>query len=177
MVPFICVGGAILVVAILMFILYSIGIMKKLTNQRDNQQLKTYEEKSFSEVWLFFTVVIIFYFSLVSGENMFFANIYSFAHCSYLKISSSAATYLNSTFWAGFGIGRFLGIFFSKFLTATQYIIIDVIGILISTILLDLFTESNLILWGSVFCYGLFVASLYSCQSSEFKKNSKSTLN
>ena len=101
---------------------------------------------------------------------MFFANIYSFAHCSYLKISSSAATYLNSTFWAGFGIGRFLGIFLSKFLTATQYIIVDVIGILISTILLDVFTESNLILWGSVFCYGLFVASLYSCQSSEFKK-------
>ena len=61
-------------------------------------------------VWLFFTFTIIFYFSLVSGENMFYANIFSFAHCSYLAVSAVEATLLNSIFWAGFGIGRFLGL-------------------------------------------------------------------
>ena len=85
--------------------------------------IESHMEHDLSTVWLYFVFTIIFYFSLVSGENMFYANIFSFAHCSDLAISAVEATLLNSFFWAGFGLGRFLGISLSRIWTPKQYII------------------------------------------------------
>ena len=74
LVPFFAVGCAILFVSVAMFILYLRGIMKNLSLSEKSQD-GNYEEKSLSEVWIFFVVVIVFYFSLTSGENMFFGRV------------------------------------------------------------------------------------------------------
>ena len=44
-----------------------------------------------------------------------------------------------------------------------NYILIDMIGLLIATTILDTLTTIPIILWSATFFYGLFVASLYSC--------------
>ena len=73
-------------------------------------------EHDLSTVWSFFVFTIIFYFSLVSGENMFYANIFSFAHCSDLAISAVRATLLNS------GLSNFAKINCQKFVKSLSKI-------------------------------------------------------
>ena len=77
-------------------------------------------------------------------------------------MSSKDASLLNSLFWGGFGIGRGSGIFISQCLNPIPYIIIDCVGITISTVLLGFF-DDDIVLWVCTFFYGLFIATFYSC--------------
>ena len=77
-------------------------------------------------------------------------------------MSKTDASLLNSLFWAGFGIGRGSGIFISRFISPTLYIILDCVGITVTATLLSVL-EDEMTLWICTFFYGLSIASYYSC--------------
>ena len=80
----------------------------------------------------------MFYFAIVGGESTYYTNIFSYAIC-HAQMNPSKSAVLNSLFWAGFGSGRASGIFLTKYIQPTYYIMIDSVGVLVASILLVIF--------------------------------------
>jgi len=131
--------------------------------KEDNQEsADERREDSFSDLWQYFIPVILFYFCIVSGENVYQSNIFSYAACK-VGWESGKASILNSIFWAGFGIGRGSGIFFSRLVRPSTYIIIDLLICAATAAFLSIFPANEIMLWIGSFTYGLGIATLYSC--------------
>ncbi|CBY15514.1 unnamed protein product [Oikopleura dioica] len=159
--PFLISSAFIASVFILMIWLYFVDITEKI--KEDNQEsADEREEDSFRDLWQYFIPVILFYFCIVSGENVYQSNIFSYAACK-VGWESGKASILNSIFWAGFGIGRGSGIFFSRFLRPSTYIIIDLIFCAATATFLSIYPTNEIMLWIGSFTYGLGIATLYSC--------------
>jgi fucose permease len=131
--PFLISSAFIGAVFILMIWLYFVNITEKI--KEDNQEsADEREEDSLGDLWQYFIPVILFYFCIVSGENVYQSNIFSvsfditrqflnrlqYAACK-VGWENGKASILNSIFWAGFGIGRGSGIFF-RYLHTVQIV-------------------------------------------------------
>ena len=88
----------------------------------------------------------MFYFAIVGGESTYYTNIFSYAICA-AGMDASKSAVLNSLFWAGFGSGRASGIFLTKYIKPTYYIMIDSVGVLVASVLLVIFDQNEDVLW------------------------------
>ncbi len=106
-------------------------------------------------------VLIVFLFMLYVGLELGFGNwIYTYALTLKLGTTVTAA-YLTSLFWGSFTLGRLLGIWVSTRLRAHTTILVDLIGCMVSTIIIMLWKESSLALWIGTFGLGLSMASIF----------------
>ena len=92
-------------------------------------------EDSGRTLFLYFIPLSMFYFAIVGGESTYYTNIFSYAIC-HAGMDASKSAVLNSLFWAGFGSGRASGIFLTKYIRPSYYIMIDSVGVLVASVLL-----------------------------------------
>ena len=110
---------------------------------------------------MFILALITLFIALyVGSESAFGAYIHTYA-ILHLNFEKDIAAYLNSAFWAAFAVGRICGIPLSLKLTPLQMITSDLIGSIISLVMIFIWNRSAMILWiGSIFL-GFTSASIY----------------
>lgn len=100
-------------------------------------------------------------FLLYVGLELGFGNwIYTYALTLGLGTTVTAA-YLNSAFWGSFTFGRLVGVWVSTRMRPVMIILMDLIGCVISTVIIMLWKESSLALWVGTFGLGLSMASIF----------------
>ena len=71
-------------------------------------------------------------------------------------------TIINSLFWVGFGLGRLGGVVFLRYISPRDVIIIDLVGTIVSMIVVSIVGESVAeVAWTVTFVYGFFQATIY----------------
>jgi FHS family Na+ dependent glucose MFS transporter 1 len=106
-------------------------------------------------------VLTLILFFLYVGLELGFGNwIYTYALTLGLGTTVTAA-YLTSAFWGSFTFGRLLGIWVSTRMRPLPIIIMDLIGCVLSTIVIMIWKESSLALWIGTFGLGLSMASIF----------------
>lgn len=100
-------------------------------------------------------------FFLYVGLELGFGNwIYTYALTLGLGTTITAA-YLTSAFWGSFTFGRLLGVWVSTRMRPQRIIIMDLIGCVVSTLIIMLWKESSLALWIGTFGLGISMASIF----------------
>lgn len=113
---------------------------------------------SFPVVAVVLTLILFF---LYVGLELGFGNwVYTYALTLGLGTTVTAA-YLTSAFWGSFTFGRLLAVWISTRIPPLTIIISDLIGCVISTIVIILWKESSLALWIGTFGLGLSMASIF----------------
>ena len=103
-------------------------------------------------------LLIVFFLFFSSAEITFSNWIYTHGlKTGFTNVESAA--YLSSTFWGTFMLGRFLGIVFSRHLSNHLIIWVDLVGGIISLVIMLIFPHSAAVLWIFSGFYGLFVAT------------------
>jgi len=110
--------------------------------------------------------LLFFFFMIYVGMEVAFGlYIYTFAINYSTAWTKDLATTLNTVFWGTFAAGRFGCIFVTRCLRPNTILRCDLIGTLISVVLLicyPLFDQSaSFLLWGAVSLYGLSIASIF----------------
>lgn len=114
-----------------------------------------------SRLSMFILALITLFIALyVGSESAFGAYIHTYA-ILHLNFEKDIAAYLNSAFWAAFAVGRLCGIPLSIKLTPSQMITSDMIGSIISLVMIFLWNKSPMILWIGSILLGLASASIY----------------
>lgn len=79
----------------------------------------------------------------------------------HFKLGGSDASWLNSSYWICITIGRFIGFIVSRWIHIRHLIIIEVFGVLITGVFLNIFAyNSTLALWVCTISIGIFLAPL-----------------
>ncbi len=105
--------------------------------------------------------LIVILFLLYVGLELGFGNwVYTYAITLNLGTEVTAA-YLTSVFWGSFTFGRLLGVWISTRMKAHLIIVMDLVGCVISTVIIMLWKESSLALWLGTFGLGLSMASIF----------------
>ena len=82
--PFLIAAGCITAVSVFMLWLYFVDITEKI--KEDNQESADERvEDSLRDLWQYFIPVVVFYFCVISGENVYQSNIFSVSHRGFLK--------------------------------------------------------------------------------------------
>ena len=106
-------------------------------------------------------ILTLILFFLYVGLELGFGNwIYTYALTLGLGTTVTAA-YLTSAFWGSFTFGRLLGIWVSTRMLPMNILIMDLIGCVLSTIIIILWKESSLALWIGTFGLGISMASIF----------------
>jgi MFS transporter, FHS family, Na+ dependent glucose transporter 1 len=106
-------------------------------------------------------LLMVILFVLYVGLELGFANwIYTYAVTLNLGTSVTAA-YLTSGFWGSFTFGRLLGVWVSTRARSQAILLADLIGCVISTLIIMLWKESSLALWVGSIGLGLSMASIF----------------
>jgi FHS family Na+ dependent glucose MFS transporter 1 len=104
-------------------------------------------------------VLLGLFFLFFTGAELTFGNwIYTYSIQAGFTTAETGA-YLTSAFWGSFMLGRFLGIGLSRKLTNRQIIWIDVLGGILSLIVILILPNSAIALWVCSIFYGLFIAT------------------
>lgn len=102
-----------------------------------------------------------FLFNIAGGERVFGKFIRSYA-IDELHMTGDDASFLNTSFWISFSVGRFLFFILAKFINIRKLILIEAVGALIaSTLVCFLGDYSQLSLWLVTQPMGIFVAPFY----------------
>ncbi|XP_064594437.1 sodium-dependent glucose transporter 1C-like [Liolophura sinensis] len=108
-----------------------------------------------------FALLFIYFFQAVGGERIYSKFIRNFA-LDQLHFSSSEATYLNSSFWISFSIGRFLGFVVAIWVPIRILIMVECFSGLGFAILLNVLGHnSKLAVWVLTQPMALFIAPLF----------------
>lgn len=108
-----------------------------------------------------FVLLFFYFFNLVGGERLYGKFIRSYAIDKH-KFSGDDGSLINTEFWISFAIGRFTGLFTGRFIPIRILIFIEVVGVLVCAILLEIFArDSSLALWILTVPMGFFVAPLF----------------
>ncbi|HEX6268814.1 MAG TPA: MFS transporter [Anaerolineales bacterium] len=106
-------------------------------------------------------VLIVTLFVLYVGLELGFGNwIYTYALSLNLGTEVTAA-YLTSGFWGSFTFGRLFGVWVSTRARSQTILFADLIGCVISTIIIMLWKDSSLALWIGTIGLGLSMASIF----------------
>lgn len=110
---------------------------------------------------LFPVIILVTLFVLYVGLELGFGNwIYTYALTLNLATESTGA-YLTSAFWGAFTLGRLLGIWTAARMRSQTILFMDLIGCLVSAIIILLWRESPAALWIGTIGLGLFMASIF----------------
>lgn len=108
-----------------------------------------------------FALMFLYFFNVVGGERLYGKFIRSYAIDKH-EFSGDNGSLINTEFWISFAIGRFLGLFTGRFIPIRILILIEVTGVLICSILLEIFARDNdLALWILTAPMGFFIAPLF----------------
>lgn len=106
-------------------------------------------------------VLCVLLFFLYVGLELGFGNwVYTYALTLGLGTTITAA-YLTSAFWGAFTVGRLLGVWISTRMRAQNILIMDVVGCLVSTLIIMLWKDSVIALWVGTIGLGLSMASVF----------------
>ncbi len=123
--------------------------------------LSAEEEERQTAPSAFVLVLVVLAFAFYVGAEVGFGNwVYTYALTLGLGTASSAA-YLTSGYWGIFTLGRLVGIWLAAHLPPKRLLFIDLIGSLLSVLLIILFPASPLALWSGTVLLGLFMASIF----------------
>lgn len=106
-------------------------------------------------------VLTLILFFLYVGLELGFGNwIYTYALTLELGTTVTAA-YLTSAFWGSFTFGRLLAVWISTRMRPITIIVMDLIGCVLSTMIIMLWRDSNLALWVGTMGLGISMASIF----------------
>jgi MFS transporter, FHS family, Na+ dependent glucose transporter 1 len=106
-------------------------------------------------------LLMVILFVLYVGLELGFANwIYTYALTLDLGTAVTSA-YLTSGFWGAFTLGRLLGVWVSTRARSQIILLADLIGCVISTLIIMLWKDSSLALWVGSIGLGLSMASIF----------------
>jgi FHS family Na+ dependent glucose MFS transporter 1 len=119
------------------------------------------EERKNAPIPVIPVTLIVLLFLFYVGLELGFGNwIYAYALTLNLETTITAA-YLTSAFWGSFTFGRLLGVWVSTRLRSKTILFMDLVGCVISTIIIMLWKESNTALWVGTIGLGLSMASIF----------------
>ncbi|WAR04029.1 MFD4A-like protein [Mya arenaria] len=108
-----------------------------------------------------FSILFIYYFNIVGGERILGKFIRAYA-IEQLDFSVSEGSYINTTFWISFAVGRISGFIAARYIPIRMLILIETGGVFVFSILLNIFAVDNtLALWILIQPLGLFHAPCF----------------
>ena len=108
-----------------------------------------------------FIFLFLFYFNCTGGERICGTFIRAFA-IDYFGFSVDEGSYINTSFWISFSVGRFVGFLAARWISIRILILIEASGVLISAICMVLFgAGSSMALWVLIQPIGFFTGPLY----------------
>ena len=105
-------------------------------------------------------LIVVFLFAYVGAEVGFGGWVYTYALTQNLADETSGA-YLTSAFWGAFTVGRLLSIPIAARVRPRWTLLGDLVGGVLSMVLVLLFPTSSTALWIGAILLGLFVASIF----------------
>ena len=106
-----------------------------------------------------FLCLWLYFIQVVGGERAMGKFLFSYARERTPQFSNAEASNLQSLFWLSFTIGRFSGVLIAKVLSVQWIIIGDIIGSIITSIVLAAAAENNdTVLWVFTAFMGLFIS-------------------
>ena len=108
-----------------------------------------------------FIVLIVYFANAHGGERMVADFIRSFS-IDQLGFSKDDGSYLNTTFWISFAVGRFAFFFAARWIGIRKLVLVETGGITLTAILMNIFAVNNtMAYWVLVQPLGFFVAPLW----------------
>lgn len=104
--------------------------------------------------------VAVFFFLYVGAETSFGGWIATYARTLGLGTAITAA-YLTSAFWGALTVGRFLSVLLAAYVKPVRMLAIDLIGCLLSLLLVVFGADSPVLTWVGTIGTGLFMASIF----------------
>ena len=115
----------------------------------------------FSYGLLIFVSLILYFFNCLGGERIAGTFIRVFS-VDYFGFTADDGTYLNTTFWISFTVGRFAGFLAARWFSVRILVLIETCGILLSAISLVTFSGSDsTALWIIIQPIGFFTGPLF----------------
>ena len=130
---------------------------------QDNSESENEESQASPQIrrdWLLVALIALFFFVYVGAEGSFGGWIATYARESGLGNAAEAA-YLTSVFWGALTLGRFLSVLVAMRLTPRQVLATDLLGVLLSVVLLSLGPHSRTLTWLGAAGAGLSMASIF----------------
>jgi MFS transporter, FHS family, Na+ dependent glucose transporter 1 len=108
-------------------------------------------------------LLALFFFLYVGAEGSYGSWIAAYAETTGLggTISAATAAYLASAFWGALTLGRLISIPLAARFSPRQVLFADLVGCLLSTVLIFAFPSSATAAWVGTFGAGLFMASIF----------------
>ncbi|KAM4712704.1 sodium-dependent glucose transporter 1 [Anableps anableps] len=152
---YIVIGSFLLFISFLFFVLYSRG-----STSRDKPQAASGKPKMAKHHLALVVLLFFFFFAYVGAEVAYGSFIFTFAK-NYGHMPQAHAAGLNSLFWGTFAATRGVAIFFAACLYPGTMILLCLVGTIISSLLLCLFTNRNVVLWVGTGLYGASMATTF----------------
>ncbi|XP_002730956.1 sodium-dependent glucose transporter 1A-like [Saccoglossus kowalevskii] len=112
--------------------------------------------------FIFLTGLFLFFFFYKGLEEGYGGYIYAFAKKTDVNFTSQNASYINAAFWGAFALGRLLAICFALCMRPMFMLAPDLLGVLLSGILLVVLGDSNAgVLWFAIILLGFSMASIF----------------
>ncbi|XP_018599058.2 sodium-dependent glucose transporter 1 [Scleropages formosus] len=152
---YIVIGSFVLLVSLLFFIMYSRSNPLQDTAKATSGKQLVAKHHNALILLLFF-----FFFWYVGAEVAYGSFIYTYAK-DYIHLDTSQAAGVNSLFWGTFAATRGLAIFFAACMRPGTMIVLSLLGCVLSSLLLSLFSRNKVILWSCTALYGASMATTF----------------
>jgi FHS family Na+ dependent glucose MFS transporter 1 len=104
-------------------------------------------------------MIAVFFFLYTGAEGSYGGWIFSYAAAFHLNAETAA--FLNSAFWGALTIGRLLAIPIAARLKPALFLLADLVGCLVSLLILLVWPAAPLAIWVGTLGTGLFMASIF----------------
>jgi FHS family Na+ dependent glucose MFS transporter 1 len=105
-------------------------------------------------------MVMVFFFLYVGAEVSFAGWIHTYAQKQGLAEGAGAA-YMTAAFWGAFTVGRLLSIPIARRFRPRTVLLVDLVGCILSVIVMLVWSESTIISLVGIIGIGLFMASIF----------------
>jgi len=173
-VAYLVIGAYLGCIAIISLITYAVSsaplsqstpIRDRMSSGNDNdddaslsQREKRQKRKFIAKFICCGTIILFLYFGSILSFDSYLT---TFCVESKLRMSQSRGAVLSTIFWCAFVLARLIACVYAGMVSDLKIIIIDLIGIVISSIPLSIFVEQHeWVIWTCVIVYGFFMASL-----------------
>ncbi|CDQ66995.1 unnamed protein product [Oncorhynchus mykiss] len=148
---YVVIGGFILFVSLVFFILYTRHSPS--SGRAQTPSGKPLVSKHHNAL---IAMLFVFFFWYVGAEVAYGSFIFTYAK-DYIHMDEAQAAGLNSLFWGTFAAGRGLAIFFATCMHPGTMILLSLVGCTLSSLFLTLFNSNRVALW---VCTGVYGASM-----------------
>ncbi|XP_068714835.1 major facilitator superfamily domain-containing protein 4A-like isoform X2 [Montipora foliosa] len=107
----------------------------------------------------FWTSFLVFLYDGMQGS--YGGYVYTYAVKSPLSMTSAQGAFLTSVFWGSLALGRLVSIPIALFLSPAIMLLTDLIGCLVSSLLMLIFRASESALWIGTSTFGLFMSNVF----------------